>query len=71
MAAGAVGAHADETGIAENAQVLRHRRLGDPELVPHDPGDRARRQLIVDEQLEDAAAHGVAEDVEGVHQPPV
>ena len=71
VAAGAVGAHADEPGIPEDPQVLRHGGLGDPELVLHDPRDRARRQLVVDEELQDATSHRVAEDVEGVHQPPV
>ena len=71
MAPWAVHAHRDEPGVAKHSQVLRHRRLGDAELTLHDRRDLTRRHLVVDEELEDAAAHRVAEDVEGVHHPPV
>ena len=71
MAARAVHAHRDEPGVAKHSQVLRHRRLGDAELTLHDRRDLTRGHLVGDEELEDAAAHRVAEDVEGVHHPPV
>ena len=71
VTARAVGPHADESGVPEDPQVLRHGGLGDPELVLHDPGDRTRCQLVVDEEFQDAPSNRVAEDVEGVHQPPV
>jgi hypothetical protein len=66
-----IGANANEASVPEDSQVLGYSGLGDCELVLHDRGDRPRRQLVVDEQLQDPASHRVAEDVEGVHQPPV
>ena len=47
--------------------MLGDRGLGDAELLLHDRGDLAGRLLAVGEQLQDAAADRVAEDVEGVH----
>jgi hypothetical protein len=47
--------------------VLGHRRLGDPELVLDDRGDRPCGQLTVGEKLEDSPPDRVAEDVERVH----
>jgi hypothetical protein len=64
----ALGANGREAVLAQHPQVLRHRRLGDAELRLHHGSERARRLLAVGEELEDAAAHGVAEDVEGVHE---
>ena len=64
---GALGADGREAVVAQHLEVLAHRRLADPELVA-DPGRHvARAGLAGGEQLEDAAAYGVAEDVEGVH----
>ena len=67
----AVDAHEHEPGVTKHSQVLGHRGLRDPELALHDRGDRTGRHLVVDEELEDAPAHRVPEDVEGVHHPPV
>ena len=66
-ASGAVGAHRGEAAVAQHLQVLRHRRLGDAELALDHLDDAARRRFAVGEQLEDAPAHRVAQDVEGVH----
>src|SRR3954453_21299 len=67
-AAGAVPAPGREPGLAQDAEVLEDRGLGDAELRADDAGDRARRLLAGGEQLEDPAADGIAEDVEGVHR---
>jgi len=58
-----LGIHArvDEPGIAEHPQVLRHRRLADGELV----NELADGALAVAEQVEDAPALRLGEDVEG------
>jgi hypothetical protein len=53
--------------LAQDPQVLRDRGLGDPELGLHDRAERPRRLLAIGEQLEDAAADGIAQNVEGVH----
>src|SRR5262249_61963466 len=66
-ASGALGADGREAAVAEHLQVLRDRGLGDAELGPHDRGDRARGQLTLGEQLQDATANRIAEDVERVH----
>ena len=47
--------------------MLRHGRLGDPELLLDDRTDRAGGQLASDEQLEHPPAHRVAENIERVH----
>src|SRR3954469_21788275 len=70
-AAGAVRAHRREPRLPEHAEVLGDRGLGDAELRADDAGDRARRLLAGGEQLEDPAADGIAEDVEGVHDAPL
>ena len=57
----------DEPGLAEHAQVLRDGRLRDPELVLDHGTELARGVLAVCEQLEDASPHGVAQDVQRVH----
>jgi hypothetical protein len=64
---GAFGAHRREPRFTQDAEVLGHRGLGDPELGADDLGDRARRLLTGGEELEDASADGIAEDVERVH----
>jgi hypothetical protein len=47
--------------------VLRDRRLRDPELGLDDGRDRSGGQLTVGQQLQDAAADRVSENVERVH----
>jgi hypothetical protein len=47
---------------------VRDSRLRDAELGLDDPDNGARGVLAGGEQLQDAAAHGVAEDIEGVHR---
>ena len=65
---GTLGAHSREPRLAQDAEVLGHRGLGDPELGSDGLGDRARRLLTAREQLENASADGIAEDVERVHK---
>lgn len=48
--------------------MLRDSRLGQGELGPDHVRDRARGLLTVGEQLQNAPAHRVAEDVERVHR---
>jgi hypothetical protein len=43
------------------------RGLRDAELGLDDAAEFARRRFAVGEQFEDAASHGIAEDVECVH----
>src|SRR5688572_20567397 len=62
--------NAGEARLAQHLEVLGDRRLGDPELAVHDLDDRARSPLAAREQLEDAAAHRIPEDVQRVHQWP-
>jgi hypothetical protein len=69
QAPGAVGADGGEAVLAQDAQVLRHARLRDAELGLDDGTDGARGLLAVGEELEDAPADRVAEDVERVHGP--
>jgi prolyl-tRNA editing enzyme YbaK/EbsC (Cys-tRNA(Pro) deacylase) len=47
--------------------VLRHRRLGDAELLLDDGTDLTGRPLAVGEQVQDPPADRITEDVEGVH----
>ena len=68
QAARALAAHAGEAAVAQHAQVLRHRGLRDAELALHRLDDGARGLLAAGQGLEDAAAHRIAEHVEGVHQ---
>src|SRR3954452_14145132 len=63
----AVGAHLREPTLAQYAKVLRHGRLADAELVPDGRRAAARRPLAVGQQLEDAAADRLAQDVERMH----
>ena len=49
--------------------MLRHRRLGDRELVLDGGTDGASRHLAVGEQFENAAPHRIPQDVERVHIP--
>ena len=63
----AVGAHGGEARLAQHAEVLRDRGLRDAELALDDFADLARAALAVGEQLEDAPADRVSEDVERVH----
>jgi hypothetical protein len=63
----AFGAGGGEASFAEDAEVSRYARLGDAELTLDDGGDGARGEFAHGEELEDAAADGIAEDVERVH----
>ena len=62
----AVGPHPGEAVVAQDAEVLRDRRLADTEVWADDLHDLTGGCLPGREQFEDAAAHRVAEDVEGV-----
>ena len=66
-AASAVGAHGGESRLAQHAQVLRDRGLRDAELARDDLAEVAGAALAVREQLDDAPADRVSEDVERVH----
>ena len=66
-AARALGPHRREPGLAQDAEVLGDRGLGDAEFGPDDLRDRPGRALALGQQLEDAPADRVAEDVERVH----
>ena len=59
---GTLRAHCREPPFAQDAQMLGHRRLGDPELRPDALGDRARRLLTARKELENAPADGITED---------
>src|SRR5690606_22453174 len=61
-------AHVRKAALAQHLEVLRHRRLADAEFGLDHLDDLARRVLAFRQQFENAAANGIAEDVEGVHQ---
>jgi hypothetical protein len=55
-------------GFLQHLEVLGDGRLGDAELALDHLAERAGGELAVPEQLQDAAAHRIAEYVERVHQ---
>lgn len=57
----ALGAHAHKTGVAQDAQMLRHPRLADLEPVDELPNG----SFTVTEEIENAPALRLGEDVEG------
>ena len=57
-----------EPAVAQDLQVLRDRRLRDPELRLDDGADLPGGMLTIGEQLQDPPTDRVAEDVEGVHE---
>jgi hypothetical protein len=57
-----------EPVLTQNAQMLGDSRLRQCELDPDHVRDRARGLLTVGEQLQNAPAHRVAEDIERVHE---
>jgi len=67
-APGAVGSHGDEALIAQDAQLAGYRGLGDAELRRCGRRQFACGALARNQLVEDAAADGIAEDVEGVHE---
>jgi len=67
----ALGANGREPALTEDLQLLRDRRLGDAELAGDYLYDITRCVLAVGEQLENATTDRIAEDIEGMHQPPV
>jgi hypothetical protein len=68
QAACAVRSDAREAAVAQDPEVLRDRRLADPELRLDDVGDGAGRALAVGEELKDPSSYRVAQDVERVHR---
>jgi hypothetical protein len=62
-----VDANCSESILTQDAQVLRHTRLGDAELPFDLFGYSAGRLLTCRENLKNATPNGVAQDVEGVH----
>ena len=62
-----IGPYRGEAVVPQYFQVLRHRRLSDRELVLNGRTDRTRCQLSVGQQLEDAPADRIAQDIESVH----
>ncbi len=63
-----LGPHRGEAVIPQHFQVLRHRRLADRELILDGGTDDAGRQLSVGEQLENAPANRITQDIERVHK---
>jgi hypothetical protein len=57
-----------EAAVPEDLEVLRDRRLRDPELGLDDRGESSRGHLAFGEQLEDSPSDRIAEDVERVHE---
>src|ERR687897_1292518 len=53
--------HADQAGLAEHAEVLRHAGLAEPEALDQ----LADAALTVTKQLEDATAHRLGQGIEG------
>ena len=66
-APGALGPHAGEAAVAQDAEVLRDARLRDPEVGLDGRADRTGGHLAVGEQFEDPPTHRVAEHIECVH----
>jgi hypothetical protein len=64
---GALGPYGREPAVAQHAQMLGDGGLGDPELGPYDVRDRPGGPFTVGQQFQNASAHRVAKDVEGVH----
>lgn len=62
-----VDAHAGETGVSQNPEMLRDGGLGDAELFLDDLDDVARTMLAFGEQLQNAASNRIAENIESVH----
>ena len=62
-----LGPYRREPAVSQHLEMLRNGRLGNPELVADDGAYRTGGQLVVGEQLEDPAAHRVAEYIERVH----
>src|SRR5262249_27936286 len=67
----AFDADARKSILAQDFQLLRDGRLGDPKLPRDDRDDFTRRMLASSQQLQDSPSDWIAEDVEGVHQLPV
>src|SRR5215207_8880163 len=67
QSAGPLRPNDGEAAVPEHAQMLRDRRLRNPELPLHDTADVPRRALAADEEVENPTADRVAENVERVH----
>ena len=65
---GAIRPDRREPAVAQDLEVLRDRRLRDPELGLDDGGDRPGGVLAFGEELQDPPPDRVAEDVERVHE---
>ena len=68
QATGALGSDPGEAVLTEHAQVLRHGRLRDAELRTDDSHDVAGSLLLHEDQLENAPADRITEDIERVHK---
>jgi hypothetical protein len=66
-ATGAIRVDGREARLAQHPEVLGHGRLRYAELLVDHAAQLSGGGLSVGEQLEDAASHGISEDVEGVH----
>jgi hypothetical protein len=62
-----IGPNRREPVLAQHPEVLGHGGLTDPELRADLVDELAGRAFSVGEQLEQPAAHRIAEDIEGVH----
>ena len=65
QAAIAVASNADETGIAQDAEVLGDRAEREVEAR----GDVARGEFVVPDEAEDLASARFADDLQAVHRP--
>jgi hypothetical protein len=67
-AAGALGADVGEAALAQDPKVAGDRGLGESELGPDDVDDRAGALFTRGQQLEDASADRISENLEGLHR---
>lgn len=64
----ALGTHGGEAVITKDLQLLRDRRLADPEFGLHLGADLSGAEFAPGQHLEDAAPDGVTQDIESVHE---
>lgn len=65
---GALGAHPGESALAQNAEMLGHGWLADPELGANHPGDITGSALTLRKELQDPSSNRITEDIKRVHE---